>query len=165
MRHTPPYDAVVVGAGPYGLSTAAHLKGRGLKVAVFGKPLGLWRDHMPKRMLLRSLWWCTSLSDPRGEFRLERFCQETGNDKSYPLPLEVFVQYGLWFKERAVPEVDETLVTSITSLDGGGGGGRAAIFSSGSKTGGKSRPGRSSWRRGHAPTPIVWRCTTGCVPT
>ncbi len=121
MRHARPtsvYDAVVVGAGPYGLSTAAHLKGRGLKVAVFGKPLGLWRDHMPKRMLLRSLWWCTSLSDPRGEFRLERFCQESGNDKSYPLPLETFVQYGLWFKERAVPEVDETFVTAIERQDG-----------------------------------------------
>ncbi|HWC72391.1 MAG TPA: FAD/NAD(P)-binding protein, partial [Gemmatimonadales bacterium] len=121
---TAPYDAVVVGAGPYGLSTAAHLKGRGLKVAVFGKPLGLWRDHMPKRMLLRSLWWCTSLSDPRGEFRLERFCRETGNDKSYPLPLEVFVQYGLWFKERAVPDVDETFVERIEGRNGRNGGGR-----------------------------------------
>ncbi len=33
------YDVVVVGAGPYGLSTAAHLIGRGLHVAVFGKVL------------------------------------------------------------------------------------------------------------------------------
>src|SRR3989442_14553793 len=42
------YDVVVVGAGAYGLSTAAHLHGRGLKVAIFGKPLEMWRDHMPK---------------------------------------------------------------------------------------------------------------------
>ena len=33
------YDAVVVGAGPYGLSTAAHLQGRGLRVGLFGKAL------------------------------------------------------------------------------------------------------------------------------
>ena len=31
---TPHYDVVVVGAGPYGLSTAAHLLGRGLKIAI-----------------------------------------------------------------------------------------------------------------------------------
>jgi len=37
------YDVVVVGAGPYGLSVAAHLRGRGLKTAVFGRTLGMWR--------------------------------------------------------------------------------------------------------------------------
>ena len=46
------YDAVVVGAGPYGLSTAAHVLGRGLEVAVFGTPLQLWREYMPEGMLL-----------------------------------------------------------------------------------------------------------------
>ena len=55
-----PYDAVVVGAGPYGLSAAAHLLGRGLNVAVFGKTLELWREHMPRGMLLRSQWWATN---------------------------------------------------------------------------------------------------------
>jgi len=49
-------DVVVVGAGPYGLSTTAHLRERGLKVAIFGKPLKLWREHMPEGMLLRSYW-------------------------------------------------------------------------------------------------------------
>ncbi|HEX4560478.1 MAG TPA: NAD(P)-binding protein, partial [Gemmatimonadales bacterium] len=62
---TPVYDAVVVGAGPYGLSTAAHLIGRGLDVAVFGKTLEMWRDHMPQGMWLRSHWWATNLADPR----------------------------------------------------------------------------------------------------
>ena len=49
---TTQYDVVVMGAGPYGLSTAAHLQGHGLKVAIFGKPLQLWREHMPEGMLL-----------------------------------------------------------------------------------------------------------------
>jgi FAD-dependent urate hydroxylase len=56
------YD-VVVGAGPYGLSTAAHLLGYGLKVSVFGTPFQLWRENMPRGMLLRSYWWATNLSD------------------------------------------------------------------------------------------------------
>src|SRR5258708_953288 len=47
------YDVIVVGAGPYGITAAAQLLGRGLKVAVFGKTLELWREHMPKGMFLR----------------------------------------------------------------------------------------------------------------
>jgi FAD-dependent urate hydroxylase len=33
------YDAVAVGAGPYGLSTAAHLLDQEFKIASFGKPV------------------------------------------------------------------------------------------------------------------------------
>jgi len=114
---TPVYDAVVVGAGPYGLSTAAHLLGRGLKVAVFGKTLDMWRQHMPKRMLLRSHWWATNLSDPRKDFRFDRFFQGSKYVKCYPLPIEAFIDYGLWFQQRAVPDVDETFVSSIERQD------------------------------------------------
>ena len=34
---TKPVDVVVVGAGPYGLSVAAHLRERGADVRVFGR--------------------------------------------------------------------------------------------------------------------------------
>jgi cation diffusion facilitator CzcD-associated flavoprotein CzcO len=107
------YDAVVVGAGPYGLSTAAHLRGRGLRVAVFGKTLELWRHHMPKGMLLRSHWWASNLSDPAKAYGFERFVQESRHKKGYPVPLQAFIDYGLWFQQRAVPDVDETYVASI----------------------------------------------------
>ncbi len=73
MRHT--FDVVVVGAGPYGLSTAAHLLGRGLRVAVLGRTLEMWREHMPKGMLLRSHWWATNLSDPDGDYGFEQFAR------------------------------------------------------------------------------------------
>src|SRR5438128_5306340 len=107
------YDAVVVGAGPYGLSTAAHLLGRGVRTAVFGRTLELWRNHMPDGMLLRSHWWATVLSDPRGEYAFDRFIRESGYDASYPVPRKVFIEYGLWFQKHAVPQVDETYVSSI----------------------------------------------------
>lgn len=107
------YDSVVVGAGPYGLSVTAHLRARGLRVTTFGKPMGLWRDHMPRGMLLRSHWWATNLSDPEGKFGFRDFYSSTGRDVTHPVPLQTFVEYGLWFAERAVPDVDPTFVRMI----------------------------------------------------
>ena len=113
MPATAEYDAIVVGAGPYGLSTAAHLIGRGLRVAVFGKPMGLWRDNMPSGMLLRSHWWANHLSDPRGRYTFDRFAAETDARIASPIPRATFIDYGLWFQQRAVPMVDATFVSSI----------------------------------------------------
>ena len=47
-------DIAIVGAGPYGLSAAAHLKAKGFAVRVFGEPMEFWADKMPAGMLLRS---------------------------------------------------------------------------------------------------------------
>jgi len=113
----PAFDAVVVGAGPYGLSAAAHLLGRGLRVAVFGRTLELWRDHMPSGMLLRSHPWATNLSDPRQDYGFAQFARDARRDLRYPVPLQTFIEYGLWFQQRAVPDVDETYVSSIERQD------------------------------------------------
>ena len=107
------YDAVVVGAGPYGLSTAAHLLWRGLRAGVFGKPLEFWRRNMPRGMLLRSHWWATNLSDPRKQYGFGRFLNASTYEQGYPIPVEAFIDYAQWFKDRAVPHVDETYVASI----------------------------------------------------
>jgi hypothetical protein len=113
VDRTADYDAIVVGAGPYGLSTAAHLTARGLHVGVFGKPMGFWRDHMPGGMFLRSHWWASQLSDRQGRHTFDRFARETNASISYPIPRATFIEYGLWFQRRAVPMVDTTFVSSI----------------------------------------------------
>jgi FAD-dependent urate hydroxylase len=107
------YDAVVVGAGPYGLSVAAHLLGRGLRVGIFGRTLELWRRHMPQGMFLRSHWWATELSDPQQQHGFRRFLLESGRRAGYPIPRDEFVEYGLWFQRHVVPDVDETYVSAI----------------------------------------------------
>ncbi|HXR64690.1 MAG TPA: NAD(P)-binding domain-containing protein [Ktedonobacteraceae bacterium] len=107
------YDVVIMGAGPYGLSTAAHLLGQGLNVAIFGKPMELWRDFMPKGMLLRSYWWATNLSDPQNKFGLERYLNEQGQETFDPVPGDTIADYGLWFQKHAVPNVDETFIQTI----------------------------------------------------
>ncbi len=113
---TATYDAVVVGAGPYGLSIAAHLLGRGLNVAVFGKPLQLWRETMPNGMLLRSYWWATNLSDPDGRCGMKQYFQLHGMETPDPLSRETFIDYGMWFQKHMVPDVDETYVKSIEHM-------------------------------------------------
>lgn len=112
------YDVAVMGAGPYGLSTAAHLLGQGLKVAIFGKPMELWRDYMPKGMLLRSFWWATNLSDPQQQFGLERYLNEELDQQTFdPVPGDTIAAYGLWFQQHAVPNVDETFIQTIERRD------------------------------------------------
>ena len=45
---------LVIGAGPYGLATAASAKRAGIEQIVVGKPMAFWRDNMPAGMFLRS---------------------------------------------------------------------------------------------------------------
>ena len=45
---------LVIGAGPYALSAAAHAKRHGVDPLVVGEPMAFWRQNMPEGMLLRS---------------------------------------------------------------------------------------------------------------
>ncbi|GAA2423976.1 NAD(P)-binding domain-containing protein [Streptomyces macrosporus] len=109
------YDLVVVGAGPYGLSIAAHAAAAGLHLRTFGRPMASWRDHMPEGMFLKSEPWSSNLSDPAGEHTLAAYCATRGLSAEHgkPLPIGVFTDYGLWFGERTVPRVEEDTVTSV----------------------------------------------------
>jgi len=113
MSGRPYLDAVVIGAGPYGLSVAAHLIGRGRRVGLFGQPFALWRDHTPHGMLLRSASRTLDLSDPCSELTLDRFARDTGADTSDPLSRATFIAYGLWFQQNAVPTIDPGNVWSV----------------------------------------------------
>ena len=112
-------DVAVIGAGPYGLSVAAHLKHAGVPTRIFGEPLSFWRTHMPKGMKLRSPWHATHLSDPDRSLSLDAYALAHDLDRGGPLPLEDFLAYGDWFQKHAVPDVDRRTVHLVEAAGSG----------------------------------------------
>jgi lysine/ornithine N-monooxygenase len=107
-------DVAIVGAGPYGLSAAAHLRAAdGLDIRVFGEPMSFWERHMPKGMLLRSPLAGTHLSDPRRALTLQAYQTASGNHISAPLPLNRFTDYGRWFQRQVAPDLDTRKVDRL----------------------------------------------------
>ncbi|HEY7145804.1 MAG TPA: NAD(P)-binding domain-containing protein [Streptosporangiaceae bacterium] len=115
-------DVAIVGAGPYGLSLAAHLRGAGISYRQFGLPMRLWRGMMPAGMYLKSQGNASNLSDPRGTHTLAAYCKLTGQpyaDVGLPVALSTFVSYAQWFRAELLPAAEEVLVTSIAPDHGG----------------------------------------------
>jgi hypothetical protein len=116
---SPEFDAIVIGAGPYGLSAGAHLKAAGLNVRVFGEPMGFWAHKMPEGMLLRSPRDASNLSDPKRAFTLAAYEAASGTSPVARLPRETFVRYGLWFQQHLRSDLDSTRVTAVDRENSG----------------------------------------------
>src|SRR5208282_6623556 len=110
---SPDCHVAVVGAGPYGLSAATYLRAAGVETRVFGEPMAFWQNQMPVGMCLRSNWGASHIADPKHELTLDAYCRQNGNHVPKPIPLERFVDYGLWYQRHAVPDLDECPVRSV----------------------------------------------------
>ena len=109
-------NIAIVGAGPYGLSIAAHFRRRGIPYRIFGRPMDSWLSHMPKGMMLKSDGFASSLYDPDSAYTLQRFCAERGipyADTGIPVSLETFCAYGLAFKDYMVPDLEDKDVVGV----------------------------------------------------
>lgn len=108
-----PTDIAIIGAGPYGMSAAAHLRAAGLEPVVFGRPMDFWSRNMPVGMLLRSSKNASSISDPARELTIERYEAAAGKTIPRTVPVEDFIAYGLWFASQAVPAIDSRRVLRV----------------------------------------------------
>jgi cation diffusion facilitator CzcD-associated flavoprotein CzcO len=115
-------DVAIVGAGPYGLSLAAHLEAAGVSFRVFGKTMDSWKSRMPPGMLLKSHPWSSFIYDPEGRLTFEKFCRQEGLDyhsDAMETSLELFCRYGEAFQKIFAPDVVEKTVADLTAVSGG----------------------------------------------
>src|ERR1700681_1681818 len=109
-------EVAIIGAGPYGLSIAANFRSRGIPFRIFGRPMDSWLAHMPKGMMLKSDGFASNIDDPSESFTLGHFCAERGieySDSGVPVRLDTFSAYGLAFRDRMLPELEDKLVIGL----------------------------------------------------
>src|SRR5271155_3636958 len=87
-------DVAIIGAGPYGLAVAAHLRAANVSIRVFGEGMSFWRRNMPAGMKLRSPWIATHIADPLGRYRLDDYFSEARLARPDLVPVEDFIGYG-----------------------------------------------------------------------
>lgn len=110
-------SVAIIGAGPYGLSVAAHLRSRGVRFRIFGSAMDSWRTHMPTGMMLKSEGFASNLSDPDRAATLSAYCADHGieyRDTGLPVTLRVFNDYAGDFQRRFVPDLEECDVAAVT---------------------------------------------------
>lgn len=115
-------NTAIIGAGPYGLSIAAHFRHRGIAFRIFGRTMDSWLAHMPKGMMLKSDGFASNIYDPESAFTLEKFCAGSGIDYAHtgvPVKIDTFTSYGLAFRDRMVPELEGRIVTGVERVPGG----------------------------------------------
>ena len=116
MRMSDGSQVAIIGAGPYGLSLAAHLRAKGVEHRIVGDPMQFWFEHAPRGMLLKSDGFASTLYDPDAEFTLQRYCEANRieyADLGTPVRVEDFCAYGLAFQRRFVPHLERKRVTSL----------------------------------------------------
>ena len=111
-------EFLVIGAGPYGLATAAYAKWLGIGVTIVGKTLDFWKSHMPRGMFLRSGpdWHLDAHEVATFEAYINRrglTCAEIR-----PLPLDTFLDYASWFMGQYNLVPRSAHVTYLAQSDG-----------------------------------------------
>jgi cation diffusion facilitator CzcD-associated flavoprotein CzcO len=107
----------IIGAGPYGLAIAAHLKFVGVGFRIFGSPIRRWLCQMPKSMLLKSEGCASGLPDPAGRYNLAQYCLDESlpfSEYGAPVSREIFARYALSFQQKLVPNVEDVLVSAVS---------------------------------------------------
>lgn len=92
-------DLAVIGAGPTGMSIAAHAESHGLKYAIFGEPWAFWHRHMIP-LPLRSPPTTTNIDTPRGGFQFMDFARQFKRPETKRISFAEFIAYASWFADQ-----------------------------------------------------------------
>ena len=105
----------IIGAGPYGLSLAAHLAARNIEHRIFGRPMLFWSQiaEAGGERYLKSYCFGTNISTPTPGFSFADYSKPRGLETFEPCSIGDFAAYGHWFQERNVAWVEPIDVTLI----------------------------------------------------
>lgn len=109
-------DALIVGAGPYGLSIGAYAKYLGLDIRIIGRPMQFWDEHVPEGVLLKSEPFASALGAPATGLSFLDYTHDLGATWApigQPIPAKRFAAYGQWFSRRTAPEVEDAWAARI----------------------------------------------------
>ena len=106
---------VIVGAGPYGLSLAAHLSAAGIGFRIFGTPMAFWAAiaRGGRERYLKSTSIGTNISVPRPGFSFPQWSRDRGLEDFEPCSMQQFTDYGLWVQQQCVPQLEQRDVAHI----------------------------------------------------
>jgi cation diffusion facilitator CzcD-associated flavoprotein CzcO len=112
-------QVAIIGAGPYGLAAAAHLRAANVECIVFGEAMEFWDKQMPEAMLVRSIREASHIADPQRARTLDRYLAAEKIDAPQPLSRKEFVRYGKWFQRHVAPDLDPRRVREIEATERG----------------------------------------------
>ena len=118
----PDTQAVIIGAGPFGLSISAHLSALGVDHLTVGRTNNTYRSLVPDGMMMKSEPYASTIASPDGKYSLAAFSAAHGLDyvdRVGPVSRDRFVEYVDWYAERLVPGIRDETVTEVTPVDGG----------------------------------------------
>jgi FAD-dependent urate hydroxylase len=108
-------DVAVIGAGPYGLSLAAHLAARNIEHRIFGRPMEFWSNIADAggERYLKSYCFGTNISTPTPGYSFADYNRPRGLETFEPCSMGNFAAYGLWFQQSNVPWVEPIEVSGV----------------------------------------------------
>ena len=114
-------DVVIVGAGPYGLSLAAHLRHHGVDFRIFGQPMHFWFQIAQggSNRYLKSFGLGTNISTPQAGYSFVEYCLRRNLESFEPCAIRDFANYGIWVQEQHIPNVEHADATNISRTKNG----------------------------------------------
>jgi hypothetical protein len=111
----------IIGAGPYGLSLAAHLAARNIEHRIFGRPMKFWSGiaEVGGERYLKSYCFGTNISAPTPGHTFADYNRPRGLETFEPCSMENFTAYGHWFQQSLVPWVEDIDVKFLDRQTGG----------------------------------------------
>jgi cation diffusion facilitator CzcD-associated flavoprotein CzcO len=114
-------SVAIIGAGPYGLSLAAHLAARKIDHRIFGRPMQFWSSiaEAGGERYLKSYCFGTNISAPMAGYTFADYNRPRGLETFEPCSMGNFTAYGLWFQQGKVPWVEAVDVERVDRQAGG----------------------------------------------